>query len=286
MNPSTTAMFTGLLSVALLSPAIAANFSGSLKEISITDAAATNKPPTASFTYTNNGGTFTFDASGSTDPDGSISEYQWDFGNGTKGTGTTATTTYTPGTYPVTLTVVDNAHGVALAQKNVNYEEGLVLEDAEDGTTAGWKIYDNDPVGATIANEFDTIRDSRVISLTGSGTGNGFSLAKDDGSALLIKDKSTISLSFMTSGSYTLYIQTSTSVGMRYLSYSDSDTNNLGTSTYIYYGLGKSSMDGTWKNITRNLQTDLITAQPGVTLTSVDKILVRGTMKIDDITLK
>ena len=281
-----TAALTVLLSVALLSPATAADFTGNLKGVTITDAQATNKAPTAAFTYTVSGQTVNFDASGSSDTDGTITEYQWDFGNGTKGTGATASTTYTLGIYPVTLTVIDNAKGVALAQQSINYVEGLVLEDAEDGTTAGWKIYDNDPVGAAIANEFNSTRNSKVISLTGSGTGNGFSLAKDDGSALLIKDKSSISLSLATSGSYMVYVQTTTSAGIRHLTYSEADTNKLGTSTYIYFGLGKASMDGTWKNITRNLQTDLTTAQPGVTLTSVDKILVRGTIKLDDIILK
>ncbi|MBM9616841.1 PKD domain-containing protein [Desulfobulbus rhabdoformis] len=284
MNAST--ILTGLFSLCLFSPAMAADFSGNLKEISITDAAATNKPPTASFTYANNGGIFTFDASGSTDSDGAITEYRWDFGNGIKGTGATATVTYTPGTYPVTLTVVDDAEGVALAQQSINYAEGMVLEDAEDGTTLGWTIYDNTPEGATFTNEFDTARNSRVISLKGSDRDNGFALANDDGSGLLIEDKLTISLSFATSGSYMLYIQTTTSAGKRYLVYSEADTDKLGTSTYIYYGLGQTSMDGAWKNVTRDLQTDLTTAQPGVTLMSVDKVLVRGAMKIDDIILK
>ena len=50
-----------------------------------------------------------FDASASTDPDGTIVQYAWDFGDGTSGNGATANHTYTAaGTYTVTLTVTDN----------------------------------------------------------------------------------------------------------------------------------------------------------------------------------
>ncbi len=56
----------------------------------------------------------TFNASASSDPDGTIAKYEWDFdGNGTyeTNTGTTATTTKafaTPGTFTVGLRVTDN----------------------------------------------------------------------------------------------------------------------------------------------------------------------------------
>jgi PKD repeat protein len=53
----------------------------------------------------------TFDATGSSDPDGTIVSYNWNFGDGTtlEDGGPTPTHTYaTAGTYNVTLTVVDN----------------------------------------------------------------------------------------------------------------------------------------------------------------------------------
>jgi PKD repeat protein len=53
--------------------------------------------------------TCSFDSAGSVDPDGTITAYAWNFGDGGTATTPTATHTYgTPGTYTVTLTVTDN----------------------------------------------------------------------------------------------------------------------------------------------------------------------------------
>lgn len=50
-----------------------------------------------------------FDGTGSSDPDGSIDSYAWDFGDSSHGTGPNPTHSYAAaGTYTVTLTVTDN----------------------------------------------------------------------------------------------------------------------------------------------------------------------------------
>ena len=50
-----------------------------------------------------------FNGTASSDPDGSIASYAWDFGDGSAGTGATPSHAYTGvGTYTVTLTVTDN----------------------------------------------------------------------------------------------------------------------------------------------------------------------------------
>lgn len=72
-----------------------------------------NQPPTAAFIFTPSapvaGSLVSFDASASTDPDGTIVQYAWAFGDGTSGSGATPSHTYTAaGTYTVTLTVSDN----------------------------------------------------------------------------------------------------------------------------------------------------------------------------------
>ncbi|MGY1649769.1 PKD domain-containing protein [Geodermatophilus sp. SYSU D01119] len=70
--------------------------------------AAVNLAPTASFTSSVTDLTAALDASASADADGTVASYAWQFGDGTTGTGRTATHAYTAaGTYTVTLTVTD-----------------------------------------------------------------------------------------------------------------------------------------------------------------------------------
>lgn len=69
-----------------------------------------NVAPTAAFTHSANQLSLSVDASGSSDPDGSIASYKWDFGDGTPGSGPTATHVYAAsGTYAVKLVVTDDA---------------------------------------------------------------------------------------------------------------------------------------------------------------------------------
>ena len=73
----------------------------------------TNQAPTASITATPTSGdaplSVSFNASGSSDPDGSIVSYDWDFGDGTTGTGVTPGHTYNnSGNYTASVAVTDD----------------------------------------------------------------------------------------------------------------------------------------------------------------------------------
>ena len=116
-----TAALTGFLSLALLAPATAADFTGGLKGVSITDSQAINKPPVATFTYSINGNIVTFDASGSSDLDGTITEYKWDFGDGSSGSGLQPVHTYVDlNNKNITLTLIDNSGGISLKQETIS----------------------------------------------------------------------------------------------------------------------------------------------------------------------
>jgi chitodextrinase len=67
--------------------------------------------PIAQFSASRNGMVASVDAGASSDTDGSIAAYSWNFGDGTaaKSGATTSHTYSTPGAYTVTLTVTDNA---------------------------------------------------------------------------------------------------------------------------------------------------------------------------------
>ncbi|MFL5830204.1 MAG: PKD domain-containing protein [Solirubrobacteraceae bacterium] len=66
-------------------------------------------------------GSVSFDATASDDPDGVVTAYDWDFGDGTSGSGPAVSHTYTrPGAYLVRLTVHDDAGGAATTSAMVN----------------------------------------------------------------------------------------------------------------------------------------------------------------------
>lgn len=76
-----------------------------------------NQLPQARFTFIQNPSniySFSFDATSSTDADGSIVEYNWDFGDSSVGTGSSISHTYNvAGTYSVRLTIKDNKGGTS-----------------------------------------------------------------------------------------------------------------------------------------------------------------------------
>ncbi len=84
--------------------------------------AVTDLAPTAAFSGACSGLTCTLDAAGSSDLDGTIAAYAWQFGDGT-GTTTSGPTSVhlypRPGSYTVTLTVTDNSGASATVSSSV-----------------------------------------------------------------------------------------------------------------------------------------------------------------------
>jgi hypothetical protein len=89
---------------------------------------STNAMPSAVFTLTPDtvkvGQEVRFDASASTDTDGSIAGYRWEFGDGGEAEGGDATHAYhEPGDYVIRLSAEDNEKGIAEATKTVTVSE-------------------------------------------------------------------------------------------------------------------------------------------------------------------
>ncbi len=98
-----------------------------------------NQPPVANFTYFPENPTpnqnVTFNASSSYDPDGTITSYQWDFGDGSTASGMTVQHSYSSaGTYTVTLTVTDNNGLQASISKQLSVSAGETVPDNVDDT--------------------------------------------------------------------------------------------------------------------------------------------------------
>jgi hypothetical protein len=80
-----------------------------LKSVYYTALALDNHLPVPDGSVGLDGRTVSADASASSDEDGELSGFAWDFGDGNTAEGITAEHTYSaPGTYDVTLTVADN----------------------------------------------------------------------------------------------------------------------------------------------------------------------------------
>ena len=84
---------------------------------------ATNVAPTANISGPSNGTegvAITFNGSGSTDSDGNIVAYNWDFGDSTAGTGETVEHVFAAGSYTITLMVTDNGGAIDHATLDVS----------------------------------------------------------------------------------------------------------------------------------------------------------------------
>lgn len=116
--------------------------------VTVMAGSAPNTAPVARFTETVSGLTASFDASTSTDADGTIASYAWAFGDGTAGSGVGPAKTYAAaGTYTVRLTVTDNAGSTSSVSRVVTVtstgQPPALARDAFSRTvTGGWGTAD------------------------------------------------------------------------------------------------------------------------------------------------
>ena len=126
-----------------------------------------NVPPSASFTSSCSDLACAFDASASTDPDGTISSHAWDFGDGTSGTGPSPSHVYAaPGSYDVALTVTDNGGATATAIRIIT-------------VTAGTAAFAEDTFSRTVSNGLGSAETGGPWS--GTGNTSNYSVAGGTG---------------------------------------------------------------------------------------------------------
>ncbi|MEN0128930.1 MAG: PKD domain-containing protein [Brevundimonas sp.] len=112
----------------------------------VTVAPIPNDPPKAAFTTTADGLALSANGTGSTDSDGTIASYAWNFGDTGTGTGATATHTYAAdGTYTVTLTVTDD-----------DGDTGTISHDVTVAAPVVPTLYAQDAFGRSVASGWGT----------------------------------------------------------------------------------------------------------------------------------
>ena len=152
-----------------------------------------NHPPTAAFSSTTSGLTAQLDGRASSDPDGPIAGYAWDFGDGTTGSGATTSHPYAAaGTYRVKLTVTDSAGKPASVSHLVSVGTAGPLSGAyaqavqADGAGKYWRLDESsgtafDAIGADDLNVGSGVSRPTAGALAGDsdtaasfdGSGNG-----------------------------------------------------------------------------------------------------------------
>jgi len=183
---------TGTFSVVLVVEDNNGNQGTTSQTISVSDGNA----PNASFVYSpNNPGvneTVYFNANGSTDEDGTIVSYDWDFGDGTMGAGQTVTHKYSEsGTFTVVLQVIDD-------------------DDNTDTTSQSVSIGDNEnPVASfSYSPTSPAVNEEIYFNASGSSDPDGtivsYTWNFGDGSSA---NGMEVTHQFADSGTYTVYLQ-------------------------------------------------------------------------------
>jgi len=121
--------------------------------VNLTASAPANQPPVSVFVYSPTspgvGDWVQFNGSASTDPNGSVTSYAWNFGDGTTGTGSVIWHRFVAGgVYTIALTVTDNQGATTTSSQSVSVGAmnqppvAAFTNDPVVGTPGGWMQFD------------------------------------------------------------------------------------------------------------------------------------------------
>lgn len=161
-------------------------------------------------------------------------------------------------------------------------------EDAESGLVDAWTVYDDTPEGANVSIVYDDTLQSNVIETHSSGRANGFILGGfNTTSGWNNETEFQVNWAMRNTEAYTVYVRVDTREGPRYLYYNQSNADSLANANgrAIHHGLGRDTLDGAWRTFSRDLAADLADAQPDNTLLAVNGFLIRGNVRVDNISL-
>ncbi|WP_049899799.1 malectin domain-containing carbohydrate-binding protein [Halococcus agarilyticus] len=154
--------------------------------VKVDDGGETNAEPTATFEYTPQSPTageeVSFDASGSSDADGSIASYSWDFdGDGQEdATGETATATFdAAGDQAVTLTVTDDDGAENSVSQTVSVGEAGPQNTLRIVGSGTWTTYEFDVGGTIDAGASSSIDSADSIANDGKSATGGVGSGTD-----------------------------------------------------------------------------------------------------------
>jgi len=178
-----------------------------------------NQSPTASFTANPTSGVapleVSFNASNSSDSDGTIINYQWDFKDGYTGNGVTVNHTFSSaGSYNVKLTVTDNEGATDSATKNITVTDSITTNQSPTASFTANPTSGVSPLQVTFNASSSYDSDGTIVSyqwdFKDGNTGSG----------------ETISHTFSSIGSYNVELTVTDNEGA-----SDSATKNITVTT-------------------------------------------------------
>lgn len=163
---------------------------------------AINVNPTASFASTTSDLSLDVNAGGSSDVDGTIAKYDWNFGDGATATGATATHAYTAaGSYPVTVTVTDNRGATSTSTNTVT------IADTHAPTAPGAPAAALDATGVKVALRWGASTD-------GSGSGVRHYVVADNGTDIAVVTAASMTTGELATGTHAFTVRAVDNAGL------------------------------------------------------------------------